>query len=865
MGKRCSRKEKTFLGNILARPTSKRWKLRTYFFTLISGLFVVTVALALIVEQIQIDFHLKKAAGEIRVKLHEISLEKQKNIHRYLKLVLGRTQARTDSLLEHLYDYKWMQEKFLPTVSNAEQNNWWSAATLLLGNDWIDLIQVTNEKKLTANIVVQSPYLNRMVHIPLSDKVHAFVIQDEMGNWLGPYIGIPYWMNKWAIEDEPSAEALRLSSPEGQDFWLLFTVESLLRIDPSTLHIANESLPYHALELSIHFKSEELYKQITGAVIEGITTVQNELKSHFQEWIKLVEGNGRQSWITGKLEEQHITIKQEDGCVDGVCRWEADPLDMTSEYQLDLLSHRYDEVGMIYEMCLFTASGIFNYDPSHPNAPIALARLDHDSYEGNGFQTKNALLPTPFIDQNQCPPPASFENIKACLSSTIGVIYQPNYPNKLFFGNSIRLVAEEPNDEWRTGYITIGTNANSILQQLSLATQSDSLLVVGGKAFKGFDAVGVPRDLVKWEKIDFARFANKGSGVIVDNYGQEYYYVHIHPYPDTDVDMFVFKLRESEATLFAELAKKTHKLINTVAWQVALISIASLIVFLIFLDRIIRRITVPIATLANTAQQVKEGGIEEAHVPPETLQGTREVSDLYDSFRDMIEKLKSNENVRSALNKFVSPEIADEVIKGHVELGGEEKLLTVLFIDVRGFTKMTEKMEPKDVLILLNETMTKIAEVIDRHGGVIDKFVGDGAIVLFGVPIAKEESESEALYCALEINQTITNWNIDREKEGLPKVYVGIGINTGEAIVGNMGSSNRFDYTAVGSNVNLASRVCSFAKSTEILITEAVYNGTGIQERFETEALSPIDFKGISEPVPIYRVLGPRRPHGGVE
>jgi len=228
---------------------------------------------------------------------------------------------------------------------------------------------------------------------------------------------------------------------------------------------------------------------------------------------------------------------------------------------------------------------------------------------------------------------------------------------------------------------------------------------------------------------------------------------------------------------------------------------------------------------------------------------------LFDSFGNMIKGLKEKEKVKGILNKVVSPEIAEEISKGQVHLGGEEKKITVLFADIRNFTGMTSGMPPTEVVEMLNTCMTKISHVIDDFGGVIDKYVGDEVMALFGAPLEKEDSTLKAVQSGLKMVEVLQKWNEERERQGLQPVEMGIGIHTGVVLVGNMGAENRLNYTVIGSNVNLAARMCAIADRGEVLISKDTLEEIHVKEHIEVEELPPTELKGFEESVILYRVI----------
>ena len=283
-----------------------------------------------------------------------------------------------------------------------------------------------------------------------------------------------------------------------------------------------------------------------------------------------------------------------------------------------------------------------------------------------------------------------------------------------------------------------------------------------------------------------------------------------------------------------------------------LAAVGGLIFVLFFLNNIAKRITRPISHLAEVTGTVAEGKLEEIEIPEESKSKRHdEINALYQSFFEMVKGLKEKERVRGVLNKVVSKEIAEEALKGNIQLGGEEKRVTVFFADIRHFTEMTEKMDPKEEIKLVNSCMTLVSDIIDKHGGVIDKYVGDEVMTLFGAPIDKKESAFEAIKCAIDIIESLKKWN---QEKGGHQIEMGIGIHTGTVVAGNMGAENRLNYTVLGANVNLASRLCSEAGPMEVLISEETLQEECVKANVEVEAKEAVDLKGFTKPVPIYSV-----------
>jgi len=217
------------------------------------------------------------------------------------------------------------------------------------------------------------------------------------------------------------------------------------------------------------------------------------------------------------------------------------------------------------------------------------------------------------------------------------------------------------------------------------------------------------------------------------------------------------------------------------------------------------------------------------------------------------EKIAQQSLQRSALERFLSPEVAEMVVANpHIRLGGVNQEVTVMFADIRGFTPMSENLEPGRVVEILNEYFTRVTDVIFDNGGMLDKYMGDAVMAVFGAPISKGNDAENAVNSALQIQRLLIELNRDAAARQWPELRVGIGINTGNAVAGNIGSPRRLDYTVIGDAVNTAQRLMSNARGGQILISESTAERLG--KGFEMERLPELKVKGRSEAVPVFRV-----------
>lgn len=250
----------------------------------------------------------------------------------------------------------------------------------------------------------------------------------------------------------------------------------------------------------------------------------------------------------------------------------------------------------------------------------------------------------------------------------------------------------------------------------------------------------------------------------------------------------------------------------------------------------------PVKMIEHVAQRVGAGDFT-VQAP---VVSKDEIGNLARRINEMVQGLRE----RLHLQKFVSRQTVDAVRKADfsgVRLGGERKIATVFFSDIRGFTKFSENVEPEKVVAMLNRCLARQSAIIKQFGGDIDKYVGDELVAVF----EGENMVDNALAAALEIQEQLTR---DEVFEGNDRIRIGIGINTGEMVMGAMGSEERMDYTVIGDNVNLGARLCSAAKGGQILLSENALKYLTEPQKFKLIALDPIKVKGKEKPIKVYEL-----------
>jgi adenylate cyclase len=279
--------------------------------------------------------------------------------------------------------------------------------------------------------------------------------------------------------------------------------------------------------------------------------------------------------------------------------------------------------------------------------------------------------------------------------------------------------------------------------------------------------------------------------------------------------------------------------------------IAGLVLSVVSGGLLARSVTRPVRKLAAGAQRIGQGD----YTQRVDVTQNDELGALATSFNEMAAGLVDRDRVRNLLGKIVSPEVAQELLSKDIELGGEEREATILFVDIREFTTLCENRSPTEILDLLNNYLTHVSGVIEEHGGVVDKYIGDAVMALFGAPLHHEDDPARAVESALNICLVLKGFNENLIKQGTPELRIGIGVNSGLVVAGNMGSITRLNYTVIGDTVNLAARLEGLTKvyGVEIIVSQSTMEST---QEMVYRQLDRVRVKGKQEPVNIYQPMG---------
>ena len=293
--------------------------------------------------------------------------------------------------------------------------------------------------------------------------------------------------------------------------------------------------------------------------------------------------------------------------------------------------------------------------------------------------------------------------------------------------------------------------------------------------------------------------------------------------------------------------------LRALTWQIVAIGATALAIALLVGVGLAGGITGPVRTLVAGMHEVLRGNLRYRS----RITRQDEIGFLARSFNEMVDGLEEREHVKDTFGRFVSRDVAEAVLAGRVPLEGEKREVSILFQDIRGFTALSEKLDPATLLNVLNRFFTEVVGAVEAEGGVVKQFTGDGVMALFGAPQARADHAQRAVRAALGIVARLAGLNVLLEEKGFPPLAIGIGIHTGQVVAGLIGPDERVEYGVVGEPVNLAARVESLTKDvlTTILVSGEVAARLGVEFQLGRTASLPV--KGKTEPVQVVEILPP--------
>lgn len=353
-------------------------------------------------------------------------------------------------------------------------------------------------------------------------------------------------------------------------------------------------------------------------------------------------------------------------------------------------------------------------------------------------------------------------------------------------------------------------------------------------------------DISDYEPVRLARQTSAvGSVVAANRQGLERLFVY-RPVksPETQARQNWVLLTEIDA---AEMMIPVHKLRDELAVAIVILLITGIVVA----HQVSRSVNRPLDALGDFAHRIGAGDFT-ARV---NVTGQDVAGRLATALNEMAAGLQERDHVKEVFGRYIATQVSDEILKGQVNLGGAERQVTVLFSDIRNFTSMSEQMTPQQVVAFLNDYFTEMVDAVFENGGVLDKFLGDGLMAVFGSMSDEPDHPRRAVVAALRMQALLAKINGMRAVSGKAPISIGVGIHTDAVIVGNIGSRKRLEYTVVGDGVNTSSRIQALNKEfgTTILISESTYQA--IKDDFECRQMPDTHLRGKTRDLKIYEVV----------
>lgn len=294
----------------------------------------------------------------------------------------------------------------------------------------------------------------------------------------------------------------------------------------------------------------------------------------------------------------------------------------------------------------------------------------------------------------------------------------------------------------------------------------------------------------------------------------------------------------------------TLQMIIVIAISV-LITLIYIIMMVKFTTKLINK---PIFELMENMKKFAEGNYDSYSI----VRSNNELGKISEGFNSMIDEVKERERVKKLFGQYLTTEISEEILKGNVKLGGDVFETTILFSDIRNFTSISEKISAEEVVIFLNSYLNYMIDAVVKYNGIVDKFLGDGILAVFGAPIKSEDHYERALLSAVAMHDALVYLNKERVKRGEFEIEIGIGLHSGNVIAGNLGNDKKLEYTVIRDTVNLASRIEDLTKiyKSKILISETTYKNISekIKRLITIKKMEGIEVKGKTEKINVYEV-----------
>jgi|GEM_PF-1318179 len=840
-------------------------------------LFIATLLSIFVISTLEINSSLKKEETALVLKVKEVGKENFVNIEKYLDINFNNAIQKINSVFESMRTSSQWRLRFLPDQETLINASWGPSAAVLATFPWLDLINIEIDGKETAYIYEAAPFLRKFIKLGVAEDLSLFVTMNKQG-YFDLYVGVPFWSNQVIRKylDDSAFPDFFLANTLDQ--WLLYDIKELLAIDPKGLTSKKNQLYKHLFDEAITLHSQEEIDFLFNSLKIMIEKTQENLLKQKGLLKILSDPSTKEQYIDKKIKEIHPDIKyQRTYCKGPLCEVDTLYMDPTWATRRDF-QHKITQKQLIWELCMLTRTGAWDFSPFNRGSPMgvvtSLAKTEggHEDFFDNvleGFFIHDVFLNKKINIEKTCTLAVGnsaydrkviFKDdpsgeAKSCKNAQLEILFDEDLKEPFLTNTNYISYFKPPMKEPSITAITLGISLDPILFELALVSPDEIACVFKDGSIRLYKSNGeiknIPKDPNDTNRL---KLLTETEGSLIDPSGKKLYFAFVTNITDNDGKIVLIEKQESRITLIDTINAHIKKLIHHVIINASVLIIFSLILIMIILSRIIGAITKPINQLAEAVSHVTDRTLDNVRLDKKQSFRKDEVGALYKAFTEMIQSMKEGHKVRGLLDKVVSKQVAAKIVKEGIKLGGEKKIISVMFCDIRNFTGIAENMDPEKLLVMLNDCLTLLSGVIDDFEGVIDKYEGDKIMTLFGAPLETPNHPLKAVLCALEMQRKLSMWNSIRENNHLPKLEVGIGIHTGEAVAGNVGAENHLSYTVLGHIVNLSARLCDFAKANEILITSQTLEG--IKDHIVVKENPPHQFKGITHEVVTFSVIG---------
>ncbi len=793
-----------------------------YYLLLLAGCITTLVTLgSFFLDSVMLTENLQKGRREAIALFKDIYAKRRDNEEQFLASLVAKNLSQINATLEVISNFDPLVDWFSPTEEHKIKGTWNNAANLIQQDDWIDFLQNTTDSKLLSLLVPEKgPFFEVETH-PIQEGL-AWVYVIGSVSYENPFLGIQIPIKAVDLDSEEVSSVMTAGVVPS-----VYVLYEPNRFKTLTFPLGKQD-PALFLEQTpfaggIEVDEVAFLRYLSNAVA-FMQDPSNKIPSSVESVFPLVPKEESQKTFSEKLQDNF----------------------------LERVSYS-NELFLIWQASVLREMKIFGEEGKEQNWPDVMSFSDTSLQKNQAFFIKPVMdFSKPIFDDAAffAKNPPKLE--KSYVSSGSSVIKSP-HNNQAFLVNTAKLssLVEGKKQE---SLLTLGVDLNEILKIIVSSSQRYCAIFSKGEVLVNLVPEGKGEISAEVLNPVFSAQIEVPMGFI-DIAGVSYYFVRMQPDPKIDMHFFLFEAKSEEFDFVVEFQEKIKAIVKKNAFDKRILELITIFVLWILLLDVAKKITDPILALSSALKHVKKGDWELIRMPKISFKRNNEIKQLVDSFQDMVEGMKEKEKITGILNKVVSEEIAKEILKGDVKLGGEERTVSMLFADIRGFTKLTQNMPPQEVIGFLNKCMTKLSNAVEDNKGVIDKYMGDGLMALYGAPITYEESPLHAIISGLAMIDTLKQWNQERVRDKLSPIYVGIGIHTGPVFAGNMGAQNRLNYTVIGSSVNLASRLCSSAGPEELLITEDTYNQPCVKHSVEVEDKGLMSFKGFDEKKQVFKVV----------